>query len=573
MRLDKLLRGKAMHDSFEMLYGTNRADHCMQRLNSMSDRYGIDQLGKPPRVLTEADTLLITYGDMVRDPASETHTPLRLLRLFFHEQLGDAFSMIHLLPFFPYSSDDGFSVLDYRVVDPALGTWKEVTALSQEAELMFDFVLNHVSRGSTWFEDFVRGVAPYRDYFIAVNPQAALRNVTRPRDLPLLTPVSTAHGELHLWTTFSSDQIDLNYGNPDVLFDMLDVLFQYIVQGASFIRMDAIAYLWKEIGTTCIHLPQTHQVVKLFRDIVDMIAPHVVLLTETNVPHAENVSYFGEGDEARMVYQFALPPLLLHTLIAEEAGPLTDWAAALEAPPPGCAFLNFTASHDGVGVRPLEGLLAPSQIQALLQHTESQGGSTSYKKNSDGTKSAYELNVTYYDALGKGAEDALQADRFLCSQLIAMSLQGVPAVYFNSLLAAPNDHEGVKATGRARSINRHKWTPDEILASLDHGGNPVFTRYVEALRLRRGQPAFSPQSPQVVLSPAPGIFALLRGEPGDGAVLCIFNVTSRNRVLPSFSRIAPSLNAESAVDLLSGKTLSAGQSVRLAPFQARWLRV
>ncbi|MDD2236959.1 MAG: alpha-amylase family glycosyl hydrolase, partial [Kiritimatiellae bacterium] len=424
-----------------------------------------------------------------------------------------------------------------------------------------------------WFHDFVRGVAPYRDYFIAVDPGADLSGVTRPRDLPLLTPVSTGRGEYHLWTTFSSDQLDLNYANPDVLFDMLDVLFQYIVQGASFIRMDAIAYLWKEIGTTCIHLPQTHQVVKLFRDVVDMIAPHVVLLTETNVPHVENVSYFGEGDEARMVYQFALPPLLLHTLIAEDAGPLTDWAAALQPPPEGCAFLNFTASHDGIGVRPLEGLLDAARIEALIQHAENRGGKVSRKQNSDGSKSAYELNITYYNALGTSDDDPHRDARFLCSQLIAMSLQGVPAVYFNSLLAAPNDDALVEATGRARSINRHKWTPDEILHALNNGSHPVFTRYIQALRIRRCQPAFSPQSPQQVLAPAPGVFALLRGEPGPGAVLCIFNVTSRSRVLPPFSRMAPAYHVESAVDLLSGKTLGAGQSVRLAPFQVRWLRL
>lgn len=568
-----MLRGKAMYESFELLYGAERAEMCMQRLNSMSNRYGIDELGKPARALTEADTLLITYGDMLSEPEVDAHSPLRILRLFFHDHLREAFNIIHLLPIFPYSSDDGFSVTDYRAVDPALGTWKDIASLSQDADLMFDFVLNHVSRASAWFEDFVRGVAPYRDYFIPADPNADWSAVTRPRDLPLLTPVPTSRGELHVWTTFSSDQIDLNYANPDVLFDMLDVLFQYIVQGASFIRMDAIAYLWKEPGTSCIHLPRTHQVVKLFRDIVDMIAPHVVLLTETNVPHPENISYFGTGDEARMVYQFALPPLLLHTLITEDASALSAWVSGLEAPPTGCAFLNFTASHDGVGIRPLEGLLPQKQIRDLERHVKRQGGKISYKRNADGSKSAYELNITYFDALGKGeaSGDSQHADRFLCSQLIAMSLQGVPAVYFNSLVGAPNDYELMKKTGRARSINRHKWVPAELDVLVNGGENALFMRYIHALRIRRQQPAFSPTTPQTVLRMDTGVFALLRGYPAENGILCLFNVTGKRIVLPPLERKIPSWSGEKATDLLSGKAISITQPLRLSPFQVYWL--
>jgi len=117
-------------------------------------------------------------------------------------------------------------------------------------------------------------------------------------------------------------------------------------------RLDAVAFLWKELGTNCLHLPETHELVKLFRDVCEIVAPRAIILTETNVPHAENVSYFGQGDEAHMVYQFSLPPLLLHAFITGNGQYLTHWASGLEPPPAGCTFFNFTASHDGVGVRP-----------------------------------------------------------------------------------------------------------------------------------------------------------------------------------------------------------------------------
>ena len=171
-------------------------------------------------------------------------------------------------------------------------------------------------------------------------------------------------------------------------------------QGAEFIRLDAIAYLWKEIGTACIHLPQTHAVVRIMHALLEQAAPQVRLITETNVPHTENMSYFGDGtNEAHLIYNFALPPLVLYTLQNGDAGPLSAWASGLTLPSQQVTFFNFLASHDGIGVTPLRGLLPESAIEELARRTLAQGGLVSYRSNPDGSQSPYELNINYFDAL------------------------------------------------------------------------------------------------------------------------------------------------------------------------------
>jgi hypothetical protein len=370
------LRGR-----FVRLYGEAIADRCLDRLGMLIGRYGVGaQTGGAPTRWDQRTAVLITYGDSLREP---DRPPLETLKTFADGRLRDAFSAVHVLPFFPSSSDDGFSVVDYREVRPDLGHWEDVKALGAHFDLMFDLVLNHVSRQSEWFRVWAEGDAPYRDFFLETDPLLDLSQVVRPRSLPLLTPVRRNGQEVHLWTTFSADQIDLNFGQPDVLFEFLDILFGYIAAGARIIRLDAIAFLWKRPGTSCLHLAETHEVVKLMRDIVDVAAPSVWLLTETNVPHQENISYFGAGDEAHLVYQFSLPPLLLHALQTGSGRYLTKWAAALGAPPAGCTYLNFTASHDGIGVRPLQGLLPEEELERVLERVRARGGQVSTRRAGD----------------------------------------------------------------------------------------------------------------------------------------------------------------------------------------------
>ncbi|MBG0771096.1 MAG: hypothetical protein H0S82_05270, partial [Anaerolineaceae bacterium] len=338
----------------EFLYGDEQAANVVDRISELLSRYrqavGEKAFKPQARKFNEGDVILISYGDIIQDPPKPD---LQTLGTFLDRYLDSQINSLHILPFFLYSSDDGFSVIDYRAIEPKLGTWEDIRNLAKTRKIMVDGVINHVSRESEWFRKFQAGDPAYQDFFIQVDESWDLSQVVRPRTSPLLTEVETAAGPKQVWTTFSADQIDLNYANPEVLLAILDVLLFYLQQGATIIRLDAIAYLWKESGTTCIHLPQTHTVVKVIRQVLEAAQPEVVLITETNVPHLENISYFGEldpltgeTDEAHMVYQFPLAPLVLHALISGTAQKLTDWAAGLDT---AGVFFNFIASHDGIG--------------------------------------------------------------------------------------------------------------------------------------------------------------------------------------------------------------------------------
>lgn len=556
-----------MRERFNRLYGKRRADRCIERLVTMIGRYGVGY-GVAPNETTwdETTAILITYADTVR---KDNEAPLATLRRFADAHLENVFSTLHILPFYPWSSDDGFSVIDYRQVQKEYGRWDHVKELNQHFDLMFDLVLNHVSSQSVWFKNYVAEVAPYRDYFIEADPETDLSAVVRPRSLPLLTGFPVDGKIKHLWTTFSEDQIDLNFANPDVLFEFLDILLLYIANGAKIIRLDAIAYLWKQPGTSCIHLEQTHEVVKLMRDLLDMIAPGVIILTETNVPHDENISYFGNGDEARMVYNFSLPPLLLHALHNGSSEYLTPWAESISETPAGCTWFNFTASHDGIGMRPLTGLVPDTELIALAEKMKTLGAHVSTKRNADGTDSPYELNITYFDALGG---DEHHVARFLCSQTVMLGLKGVPAFYFHSLTATPNDHDGVKETGRARSINRKKWDVDE-LESLLHGQNTtaqVFKELRRCTAIRRKHAAFHPDAAQRVLDLGNDLFGFVRS--AKASVACISNFSKVRKEVHLDSQIAELNSAAPCTDLLSGRRYNgAGKIIPLDPYQTVWL--
>jgi glycosidase len=560
------------------LYGTDRQRNLMARIELLIGRYGL--VGEcrdtdSGEQWNQQDAVLITYGDMVTEGEE---APLVTLRKFLEGRVGSAVSTVHVLPFFPWSSDDGFAVIDYREVSPELGGWQEIEALAKSWRLMVDLVLNHASSASRWFRSYCIGMAPERDFFIEVDEGTDLSAVVRPRTSPLLKEVQTPYGRRLVWTTFSQDQVDLDFSNPDVLFEFLDLLLFYIYNGARVIRLDAIAYLWKEVGTPCIHLWQTHEIVKLMRDVVSLVAGEVLLLTETNVPHEENVAYFGNGDEAHMVYQFSLPPLLLHALHFGDAKYLVEWIKALGAPPQGCTYLNFSASHDGIGLRPLEGLVPKVEVDALIDGIEAQGGMVSRRSNADGTTTAYELNASWFSAVG-GAGDTPQAiARFLCSQTLVLGLQGIPAIYFNSLFGAANDLRGVERTGRARSINRRKWDRSEIDAFLDAEDPPrekiIFEEYLRRLELRSSQAAFHPGCSQRVLDLPRGLFGVVRGEEDEvRPIIMVGNVTGRS-VAVSKKRLGLAAGSEPVRDLLTDEVFcdeSGTTRVTLDAWRVLWL--
>ncbi|MBN1435874.1 MAG: sugar phosphorylase [Sedimentisphaerales bacterium] len=564
-----------MRDRLDRLYGPELGAKSFNRLVMLIGRYGVGEDAAPSgEKWSEKDALLISYGDMIQNG----DYPLASLRCFMEDWLKDAFSMVHVLPFFPYSSDDGFSVIDYREVYPPLGKWRHIEELAGQFRLMVDLVLNHVSRSSEWFKDYVSYIAPGRHYFIEGDLSWDLSKVVRPRSSPLLTDVDTRGGKKHVWTTFSDDQIDLDFRNPWVLFEFLDILLLYIKSGAKIIRLDAIAYLWKEVGTSCIHLPQTHEVVKFLRDFFAIVSPDVLIITETNVPHEENISYFGEGDEADIVYQFTLPPLLMHGLQSGDATYLTNWAAELADPPVGCTFLNFTASHDGIGVRPLEGILPDRAIETLLQGIKMRGGKVSVKQNADGSNSPYELNITYVDALSDpvNEDEELHIARFLCSQAVPLALKGIPAVYFNSLVATRNDSRGVQRTGKPRAINRYRWQErelDKVLADNDSMGSKVFNSYLRMLRVRRGHKAFHPDGGQQVLKLGREVFGLVRRAPDRSeTILALHNFRSSKVELALKPSDITRLPSKLGQDVLGKSEYDLSKPIVLEPYQVVWLR-
>ncbi|MDV2077687.1 alpha-amylase family glycosyl hydrolase [Marinobacter xestospongiae] len=524
---------------------------------------------------TEADVLLITYADTVQ---AEDEKPLATLRRFLREQLADTVSAVHILPFFPYSSDDGFAVMDYLAVNESHGDWRDIEAIGRELRLMADLVINHMSARSRWFENFRRRLDPGRDYFVEADPAADVSQVVRPRTSPLLNPVQTDDGERHVWCTFSEDQVDLNFRNPEVLLAFVGIIRHYLERGVLWFRLDAVAFLWKEVGTRCIHLQQTHELIKVLRLLIEHHTPTAVVITETNVPNRENLTYFGNANEAHVIYNFSLPPLLIHTLVTGNCRHLKTWLMSMPPAQLGTTYLNFIASHDGIGMRPTDGLLSDTEKQQLIATMERFGGKVSYRQVADGSQQAYEINIALYDAMkgtvaGEGG-DAWQLQRFLCAHAIMLALEGIPALYIHSLVGTGNDYARMEHTGRLRSINRAQWPLDrlqEALANPLSHHSQVFGELRRLIEVRRRQPAFHPNATQFTLHLGLQVFGFWRQSlRRDQSIFCIYNVTDSVRQV-SLSDINL-IGTDRWRDLISGQRIDdLGGEITLKPYQAVWL--
>ena len=568
---------RRLHRHLVRIYDETTAEATASRLTEMLGRY--DGLRASEALFDETDLVLIAYGDMVTEPDTP---PLETLRTFLRQHTQGKVPGLHLLPHYPSTSDDGFAVADYAAVAPALGAWSEVERLGEDFRLMLDAVVNHTSASHAWFTGWLRDDPALTDFYLAMDPAVDLSAVTRPRTSPLLTEFESSSGPLHAWTTFSADQVDLNYANPEALLAVTEQLLDYVAHGARMLRLDAIAFLWKEPGTSCIHLPQTHEVIRLWRTMLDAVAPGTLVVTETNVPHEQNMTYFGSGDdEAHLVYQFALPPLTLAAFHSGDATTLAEWASTLAAPSDRTSFLNFLASHDGIGVRPVEGILPPAVVEDLCARVVSNGGAVSYRSGPDGQR-PYELNSVYLDALaGHGHEDrGRELDRFLAAHSILLSLAGVPLVYFHSLFGSRNWAEGAERTGRARVVNRQKFERAELERDL---GDPtslrrqVLDRMLDRIGTRRAQPAFHPNAAQEMVDGGPAYLAVQRTPvTDDTTIVCVHDVSGRDgrfRGRP-VDRLA---GGARLVDLCDGSEHVAEADgtvdVPVDAYGVRWLRV
>jgi len=565
--------------SLSRLYPEPEAGRTYQRLAALLTEHLAEH--PPPAhqraLFDETDVVLITYGDQVTEPGQ---APLATLADFLDTHVAGTITGVHVLPFYPSTSDDGFAVVDYDAVDPALGGWEDVERLGRRFRLMVDAVFNHVSASSRWFRAWQEGDPRYAGFFPVVAGDVDVTGVVRPRTSPLLTPVVTPEGSRRVWTTFSADQVDLDYRNPEVLLAVTRSLLGYLTHGVGIVRLDAIAFLWKMIGTACVHLGQTHETIRLWRTVVDLVAPGTLLITETNVPHAENVSYFGHGtDEAHLVYQFPLAPLVLSTFHLANSETLREWAASLSTPSPQTTFLNFLSSHDGIGLRPAEGLLTRSEINQLADLSRAHGGGVSFRAEADGRLSPYELNTVYFEALTPVDSTeplATQVDRFLSAQSILLALQGVPAIYVESLLGSGNWIEGVKQTGRLRTINRQKFDRRALereLADVSSRRHQVFHRLLRRIATRIAQPAFHPNAAQRVLDTPASLFAVQRtAVDGSSRLVCVHNVSGRPQHYRSTDLAVAGLLTDTETGERYAPDAGGQVDVDLPPYGVRWMR-
>ena len=490
----------------------------------------------------ESDALVITYGDSI---LRDGEWPLHTLHDFLRRELRGVVSGVHVLPFYPYSSDDGFSVINYVEVNPSLGDWQDVSAIARDFDLMADLVINHCSSRSLWFENFKQRRDPGQDYFVEVDPELDLSAVVRPRTSSLLNEVQTLDGKRHVWCTFSHDQVDLNFENPAVLVEFIKIIRHYLDMGVKIFRLDAVAFLWKIPGTNCLNLEQTHEAVRLLRSLIEHAVPDAIIITETNIPLRENLAYFGNANEAHMVYNFSLPPLLINTLVTGSSRALKTWMMGMPAAQDGTTYFNFIASHDGIGLRPAEGLLGDEEIKALVGVMQKSGGRVSWRALANGENRPYEINISLFDAMrrrliegdGEG-EDGYQEQRFICAHALMLAVQGVPAFYIHSLLATENDENRVLHTSHNRSINRHQWSANDLeaqLATSSHHAR-IFGVLKELIALRSKQAAFHPNAAQYPLHLGDQVFGLRR-EGGAAAgvagqnLLAIYNISASAQTL------------------------------------------
>jgi sucrose phosphorylase len=556
------------------IYGDDKGAEAYPELMDILRNYGESAAKTPEKPISGGDALLISYGNMLSPPggsaagspagesseAGREETGLARLGRFLEKWNGGAFSFLHILPFHPYSSDDGFSVIDYRRVDGRFGSWNDIEALGRRFKLVFDFVINHGSVESSWFKEFLAG--DREGWYLTRPENYDSARVVRPRTSPLLTPFTGKGGRtVHVWTTFSADQADYDFSNPRVLLEFTRILLEYARRGGRIVRLDAVAYLWKEDGTPCLHHPKTHGVVKLFRAIIDTLGLDLLILTETNVPHEQNISYFGGGDEAHMVYNFALPPLVLHAAVSGDAEPLRGWARDLPPCGNGRYFLNFLASHDGVGLTPAQGLVDDAAFAATLEEARNRGGLISYKTGPRGPV-PYELNCSYADMVAPPSlgPAELRARAFLAAQGALLSLPGLPAVYFHSWIGSEAWKEGPERLGYNRAINREKPPVDRVEEELNDPGSfrsRVYWGFSRFLKFRKDAEAFDPHIPHRILDASGSIFAVLRGpDSAGGFVLCIQNLG----------------NGEGVLRVPSGPSLPSVEAA-LAPWETRWLEL
>ncbi len=576
------LKGILKHQLEVIYHGVSISQPVESLVQELIEAMRLEEVNSAPLPFTnhwsEKDAILITYGDSIerKDGHRVLEKPLKTLYEFISGPLTRAFNSVHILPFYPYSSDDGFAVINYSTVNEALGDWPDINNISNDFRLMADLVINHCSSRSVWFDQFIKGEEPGSRFFKTAHPQLDLSKVVRPRTTPLLRETETANGTENVWCTFSHDQVDFDFSNPEVLLEFVRIIRMYLDEGVKIFRLDAVAFLWKEEGTSCINLPQTHEVIRLLRTLIEHACQDAVIITETNIPNQENLTYFGNANEAHCIYNFSLPPLLVNTLISGDCTYLKQWLMSMPPAQDGTTYFNFIASHDGIGLRPAEGLLSERDLNNLIGTMISFGGRVSMRTLDDGSSKPYEINIALFDALQgthKGP-DKWSMDRFICAHAIMLSLEGIPGIYIHSMLGTRNDYDRLEHTQHNRHINRHRWDLNELTELLDDEStshSKVYNRLIELIEVRKAQKAFHPNATQFTLQLGAKVFGIWRQSiDRKQSIFCLSNISDA-AIKVSLSEINL-IELDDWTDLISDQVVEdlAGQ-IELKPYQTVWL--
>ncbi|HUP05098.1 MAG TPA: sucrose phosphorylase [Bryobacteraceae bacterium] len=433
---------------------------------------------------------LITYVDRLGGGG------IRELRASLTGPLGGLFGGVHLLPFFSKIDgvDAGFDPTDHARVDPRLGSWRDVAALGRKVEITADLIVNHISTESPQFQDYSRNGerSPFAGMFLrlgAVFPHGAteadLLKIYRPRPGLPFTSVRLRNGESRLiWTTFTAQQVDIDVRSPAGAEYLREILDRFRNGGVRVIRLDAVGYAIKKAGTSCFMIPETFEYIAELTG--EAHSRGMEILVEIHSYYQDQVEIARRVDR---VYDFALPPLVLHAIYTQDAGPLKNWLAI--SPRNAVTVLD---THDGIGVidvgadakdperRP--GLLPGNNIDALVEtiHQRSKGQSKQATGAAASNLDLYQVNCTFWDALGR------RDGEYLVARAIQFFAPGIPQVYYVGLLAGVNDMELLARSGIGRDINRHRYSRAEILADLER---PVVRRLMTLIRFRNQHPAFA----------------------------------------------------------------------------------
>ena len=519
--------------------------------------------------ISEKTSLVISYGDNIY---SNNKNSIKVFQNFFKKNLSKYFNTVHFLPFYPSSSDSGFAVKDHYKIEKRIGSWTDIKKISKSNDVMADIVINHSSSRGLWFKNFLKKKRPGKDYFFTVNSKFDISKVVRPRDHKLLKKINIFKKSDYLWRTFSADQIDLNFKNPSVLLRFIKIMIHLVSNGVRIFRLDAIAYLWKKDGTNCINLKQTHQIVKLFRVVTNLLNVQTLIITETNLPEKENLSYFGKNDEANWIYNFSLPPLLIHAFLFETSSNLVKWSKSLPSAKPGNSYLNFIASHDGIGMRPTEGILNKKSLDNFLKRLKKNGSKFSFRKVQDISKKVYEANITVFDALKKSDFDPdgkFSLQRYISAHAIMISFEGIPAVYFNSLFGKSNDEAKYIITGNNRDVNRYKWIYKNITRRLSDKTSKqsiFYQNLVKLLSVKKKQKAFHPNAKRLNINLGTKLFCFKRiSLDKKQTIICITNLSSKIQSA-HLNKIYNNWN-----NLIGSKIEKENKFLKLKPFETIWL--